>query len=271
MRLAEARDHAEHMLLGGPQIATVVGELIANRLDEDPALRRWWDTMSDEQARVHEGEEHPVEAAHLRAGLRLCHAWRVAMLRERMGDAMDSVRTIDVGDVDGLLLKALGKPGLGFNLSERAVERIRSNGIEARLGDGHTMPFEDGEFELVLCFETLEHVESPVALLDELARICSPSGRVFVSVPWVASSRIYPRAVGLPRGHAHCFELERHDLGAVISHSPLDVAWEDVCELAGPPRTPAQTAVATAARRARTVAGGFMRFQFLELRPTAAA
>ncbi len=100
-----------------------------------------------------------------------------------------------------------------------------------------------------------------------MARICAPGGRVFVSVPWVAGSRIYPRAPGLPRGHAHCFELNRADLGALISHSPLSVVWEDVCDLAGRPRTPSQMAVAGVARGARTVAGGFMRFQFLELAP----
>ncbi len=267
MRAAEARAHAEHLVLGGSRVAKVVDELIANRLADDPELRRWWETMSDQQARVHEGEEHPIEEPHLRSALRLCHAWRVRVLRQRLGAGLSGARILDVGDVDGLMLKALGREGIGFNLSAAAVERIRANGVEARLGDGHRMPFDDASFDVVLCFETLEHVESPVALLDELARVCAPGGRVYVSVPWVAATRIYPRDPALPRGHAHCFELDRADLGALVSHSPLGVSWEAVCDVAGHARTPAQAAVLLAARGARTVAGTFLRFQFLELSP----
>ena len=43
--------------------------------------------------------------------------------------------------------------------------------------------FPDGSFEVIISFETLEHVEQPQQLLQEFYRLLTPSGRVVVSVP----------------------------------------------------------------------------------------
>jgi ubiquinone/menaquinone biosynthesis C-methylase UbiE len=42
---------------------------------------------------------------------------------------------------------------------------------------------EGNSVDSVICFETLEHVESPLTLLAEFNRILTPGGRLFVSVP----------------------------------------------------------------------------------------
>lgn len=43
--------------------------------------------------------------------------------------------------------------------------------------------YPDGSFELVVCFETLEHVDDPVALIGEFRRLLTPGGRLIASVP----------------------------------------------------------------------------------------
>jgi hypothetical protein len=43
--------------------------------------------------------------------------------------------------------------------------------------------FPDGSFEIIISFETLEHVEEPQQLLQEFFRLLTPGGRVIVSVP----------------------------------------------------------------------------------------
>ena len=162
--MARARTHVAN----AAKLPDAVGSLIENQLDDHPELRPLYELMTDEQSRVHEGEVHALEHGHFRQSIRYFHAWRIDQLRQRLGDALATVSMLDVGDTDGLMLKHLGKPGLGFNLSPVAIENIRSNGIEAELGDGERMPFDDGAFDVVLCFETLEHVPNPEQLLEEL-------------------------------------------------------------------------------------------------------
>jgi SAM-dependent methyltransferase len=243
----------------------LVAELVESRLRDQPHLDELYRGMTNEQARLHFGPEEPLEHEHQRRSVRYFHAWRVDVLRQRLGAKLASARVLDVGDTDGLLLKHLDKPGLGFNLAPTAVANIRANGIEGQLGDGHALPFPDGSFDCVFCFETLEHVESPAQLLGELARVCAPDGEVFVSVPWVPRTFIHAREPSIPRGYAHVFEFARDDFAALVSHTPLQIRWEAVCDVIGPPLRPAHRAFLLATARSYQLAGVFRRFQFFEL------
>lgn len=242
----------------------MVSRLVAARLEEEPALRDLYEGYTDEEARVHESP--PIEQQHIRDVLRLFHAWRVHAVRTRMAESLAAASFLDVGDTDGRILKDLGKPGLGLNLSADAVEHIRAAGIEAQLGDAHGLPFEDATFDCVLCFETLEHVENPHQLLMELGRVVKPDGRVFVSIPWVPQTFVHPRDPSLPRGAAHFFEFARDDFAAVVSHTQLGITWDTVCELFGAPRSAADRALLAAHAGKHIVGGTFRRFQFFELR-----
>jgi SAM-dependent methyltransferase len=251
--------------LRGALPSELVAELIESRLQQEPQLIPLYESMSDEQARLHFGAEEPLEHEHLRRGVRYFHAWRIAVLCERIGDRLTTARVLDVGDTDGLLLKHLGKQGLGFNLAPAAVANIRANGVEAQVGDGHELPFNDGSFDCVFCFETLEHVENPAQLLGELARVCSADGQVFVSIPWVPRTFIHARDPHIARGYAHVFEFARDDFAALISHTPLEIRWEAICDLIGPPSRLAERAFLLATWRSYLLAGTFRRFQFFEL------
>jgi len=252
-------------VLRGNLPSDLAAELIENRIAQEPHLRAEFEAISDEQARLHFGPEEPLDALHQRHSVRLFHAWRVHTLRQRLGGRLATARMLDVGDTDGLMLKHLGKDGLGFNLNPAAVDNIHANGVQAKLGDGQEMPFADGEFDVVLCFETLEHVESPAALLGQLARVCASDGRVFVSVPWVPRTYVHARDTAINRGYGHVFELCRDDFAALVTHTPLEIRWEAVCDVLGRPRRPAQRALLAATRRRHLVAGMFRRFQFFEL------
>jgi SAM-dependent methyltransferase len=247
-------------------LRTPAASLIERQLDVHPHLRTWYEEMSDEQSRLHEGAPNRLEAEQFMNAIRYFHAWRIDQLRRRLGAKLEQVNILDVGDTDGLMLKHLGKDGIGFNLSPVAVDNIRSNGITAERGNGERMPFEDGSFGAVLCFETLEHVENPIQLLNELARICSPGGRVFISIPWVPRTIIHARQPEKPAGHEHIFEFCRDDFVAISSHASLEIVAEEVCELFGPAKTPGEFAVKALARRQHIVLGLFARFQFFELK-----
>jgi ubiquinone/menaquinone biosynthesis C-methylase UbiE len=67
-----------------------------------------------------------------------------------------------------------------------ALERTaaRLPGVEiATLAPDEPLPFVDGEFELVLCAETIEHVRDVQLLLSEVRRVLRPGGALAVTTP----------------------------------------------------------------------------------------
>lgn len=101
-----------------------------------------------------------------------------------------AMSAVDIGCGVGDLLVALRQrcPDLqvsGCDFSPKAIEKAKAN-----LQDGHfivhaitSLPYPDASFDLVLCTDTLEHMEYPGDVLRELVRICKPGGHVCVVVP----------------------------------------------------------------------------------------
>jgi SAM-dependent methyltransferase len=50
-------------------------------------------------------------------------------------------------------------------------------------GTGYQLPFRDGTFDAVGSLTVLEHLDRPVAFLEEMVRIVKPGGRVVVATP----------------------------------------------------------------------------------------
>ena len=252
------------LLTGDPN--RLVETLIRRRLDEDAAVAPVLGTMTDAEALVHFGGEGPLAAEHLRLGVRYFHAWRVERLRARIGGELEHSTLLDVGDSDGLMLRALGKQGTAVNSLPGAIEHIRSNGVEAVLARGESLPFEDASFDYVLCFQTLEHVEDPYSLLLELARVTRRG--VFVSIPGVFRTHVVARDPAAPRGTEHCFEFARDDFVALTTHTPLEVVWDDACRLLGQTKWPLERYQLDQRRRNdRGIVGStFTQFRLFELR-----
>jgi ubiquinone/menaquinone biosynthesis C-methylase UbiE len=95
---------------------------------------------------------------------------------------------LDAGCGEGFVAEILTRqmPGLtltGFDFNPESVEIARQMNpacsfVEASIFD---IPFEDNSFDLVGCFEVLEHQVDPRPALTELARVASK--HVIISVP----------------------------------------------------------------------------------------
>jgi SAM-dependent methyltransferase len=95
---------------------------------------------------------------------------------------------LDVGCGPGVLLAGLRAPGkrlCGVEMSAEAVQAIETEGIEGRAVDLETerLPYADGEFDAVLCYDVLEHLFSPGRVLAEIRRVVRPGGVVLLCVP----------------------------------------------------------------------------------------
>ena len=56
--------------------------------------------------------------------------------------------------------------------------RVPGGRIAFRRADGHRLPFADGRFDAVLAITVILHVEDPLRVVKEMARVARPGGRV---------------------------------------------------------------------------------------------
>jgi ubiquinone/menaquinone biosynthesis C-methylase UbiE len=99
---------------------------------------------------------------------------------------------LDLGCGDGRLTAKLRAGSItGADVSRVALKRAerRLDNVElALLEPDERLPFVDGEFELVLCAETIEHVRDVQLFLSEIRRVLRPGGGLAITTP--AHSRL---------------------------------------------------------------------------------
>jgi SAM-dependent methyltransferase len=97
-------------------------------------------------------------------------------------------QVLDIACGEGYGAAALAKAGAasvtGVDISPEICEHARrKDGLDARAGDGRDIPLPDRSIDLVVSFETIEHVDDPAAFLGECARVLVPEGTLIVSTP----------------------------------------------------------------------------------------
>ena len=71
----------------------------------------------------------------------------------------------------------------GLELGTYLVEHTLKGKTEFVLADALRTPVQDGSFDLVVSFETIEHVSDPSCFLGELRRVLRPGGIAIISTP----------------------------------------------------------------------------------------
>ncbi len=88
------------------------------------------------------------------------------------------------GFVSGILVERF--PGLAlsafdFNPSSVSLARKRNPSVDCRVASIYQIPWDADSFDVIGCFEVLEHLHEPTAALRELARVSR--GHLVLSVP----------------------------------------------------------------------------------------
>lgn len=152
----------------------------------------------------------------------------IATLLRRAG--RDAPHTIlEVGCGDGAVLTALHRgPApqahlVGAEISHSAADLARGRAEVAEVrtfSAGEPLPFDDREFALVLATHVLEHVDDPVGLLRELARVST--GLVCVEVPLEANiAARRGQAVARSEAVGHVQRFSRADVRALLAQARL--------------------------------------------------
>ena len=126
-------------------------------------------------------------------------------------------RVVDVACGEGYGTHALGLAGarsvIGFDISPEACEHAKSKyGIDARCADATALTIPDSSVDVVVSFETVEHVSNPGDFVRECARVLDQSGKLIISTP---NQEVYSEN-GFQNSF-HCSEMSRGEFESVLS------------------------------------------------------
>jgi SAM-dependent methyltransferase len=128
---------------------------------------------------------------------------------------LDAKSLLDVGAAEGykaaLAKHLFGMEAVASDLSPEACKRAEEiYHIRAVPADVHDLPFSDGEFDIVLCSETLEHVTDYRIAVKELMRVAKKA--VIVTVPHEPEEKVEENInTAVPHGHIHAFGPDSFD------------------------------------------------------------
>jgi 2-polyprenyl-3-methyl-5-hydroxy-6-metoxy-1,4-benzoquinol methylase len=149
-----------------------------------------------------------------------------------------------VGYGTAMLAAADAAEAIGIDIAQEAVTAASASHptLEFVACDIHSLPFDDGRFDLVVCFEVIEHVEGQDEVIAELARVLAPRGVLAISSP---NRGVYPSGnphhlheyvpeelrAALARQFAHVALLRQHDWAASAVLADEQVADDSVADL----------------------------------------
>ncbi|GAC1472400.1 MAG: hypothetical protein PVSMB7_25020 [Chloroflexota bacterium] len=104
---------------------------------------------------------------------------------------------LDVGCGSSRIIGALPAGSVATDILLRKLRYARKFGKTLVQSTGFQLPFPDGSFACVLCSQVIEHVPKESPILDELARVVAPGGRLVLGTPdyaswaWVIIEKLY--------------------------------------------------------------------------------
>jgi ubiquinone/menaquinone biosynthesis C-methylase UbiE len=184
------------------RLATIRLQPTAARRDhEPPRLKRrvsWpggaMTSTVDPFGRTDKLDDGMLEALVLRFEARGKHPQFSKMLRDYLDamDIADTAKVLDIGCGTGLAARAIARRNgfagtiTGVDLSpylvaaakRLAAEEGVAERLDFRAGDVHKLDFSDNSFDALVAHTVLSHVEDPLSVLKEAARVVKPGGTV---------------------------------------------------------------------------------------------
>ncbi|MES1956149.1 bifunctional 2-polyprenyl-6-hydroxyphenol methylase/3-demethylubiquinol 3-O-methyltransferase UbiG [Salinisphaera hydrothermalis] len=188
----------------------------------DAMAANWWDPTGDMRP-LH--DINPLRTTYI----------------ERRAGGLKGKRVLDVGCGAGLLSEAMAARGArvtGIDLAPQAIGAAQRHAeqsgldIEYRVAASRDMAAElAGEFDIVVAYEMLEHVDQPAYVVQDCATLTAPGGHVFFStinrspMAWALAIGGAEYVLGLlPRGtHEYAKLVKPAELSAHCRHAGLEV------------------------------------------------
>jgi SAM-dependent methyltransferase len=125
-------------------------------------------------------------------------------------------RVVDVACGEGYGSYAMCKAGatsvIGFDISPEACNHaVKKYGVDARCADATDLPIPNATVDLLVSFETIEHIDSPEDFVRECRRVLAPGGILILSTP---NKDVYSE-----QGHHnsfHCSEMSMFEFKSLL-------------------------------------------------------
>lgn len=168
---------------------------------------------------------------------------------------------LDLGCSSGAFLTFMGSESwklFGIEMSAEGARRAEArSGAQVFVGDVLDAPFPDESFDVITCFDVLEHLYEPRRAMARVAHWLKPGGIFYVQVPNIDSAeacvfRTYWHGLELPRHLSHFSPGSLRILATAVGlrevlletrrnpavGTSLRYVWDDVFRSVGIRRTP---------------------------------
>lgn len=119
---------------------------------------------------------------------KIWHNIKIATAKNILG-SLEFESLLDVGCASGYMVSQIqksfpGKKYYGVDIYDKAIKfaKQRYPSIRFKVGSADKLPFKEGEFDLITCYETIEHVENPGSSLKEMRRVLKKRGTLILAM-----------------------------------------------------------------------------------------
>jgi ubiquinone/menaquinone biosynthesis C-methylase UbiE len=115
------------------------------------------------------------------------HIGRLRIVDEQLSKISSNKRLkiLNIGCGTGGTVTVLERHGevTNVDVSREAIKFLKAKGHDGILVNGAKLPFRDGQFDLVVAMDVLEHIEYDQESLAEWRRVLQDKGNVLITVP----------------------------------------------------------------------------------------
>lgn len=134
---------------------------------------------------------------------------------KKFGQSLAGKRILDLGCGTGYYTCIFGKKNDVIGIDIQNVVRSECRNFDFRLADVTNLPFEKDNFDVVVSFDVIEHVEEDKKMMAEAYRVLKNNGRIFLGTP--NRMRLSHFVLGLiGRPVKYPLDLGRNELGKII-------------------------------------------------------
>ena len=78
-----------------------------------------------------------------------------------------------------------------INEANKKLKEFNVDNVEFKVSDAYTLPFNDNNFDIVICSNALHNMKEPRRALSEIKRVLKPEGKLITSVVGIGEKLIF--------------------------------------------------------------------------------